>query len=110
MKDVTAPPEDLDLSLLSNLWWSVVGTEEASSLEVELRREAVAGHRLFDVDVVAVACRKLMKEVVYWLPGERLWAVVHLTWSIERGARWPTTETVGTWAEVVAVLSAKGRP
>jgi hypothetical protein len=60
------------------------------------------------VAVVAVAARKLRKEVVYLLPDSQ-WAWVHLTWRPETDPRWPSTIMADTWTELVEELRVSDR-
>ncbi len=95
---------------LSDLWTVVLGTEEGRELERELKREVPEAHVLKGRDVRAVAARKLRKEVLYWLPQEKRWSVVHLTWTREHDPRWPTTVLCDTWREVLEELGDRDRP
>ena len=95
---------------LSDLWFVVIDTEQGLELEQELRREAPDGHVLRGREVRAIAMRKLMKEVLYWLPAEERWAVVHLTWYAETNPSFPTTVMCNSWHEVLAELADRGRP
>jgi hypothetical protein len=60
-------------------------------------------------ELVCVAWRRHMKEIVFWLPRSQQWAVVHLTWAVESDPGWPSTELGATWSDVVAELRDRGR-
>lgn len=100
---------EFDLSLLPGVWWDlrdlpeeVAGSEvSAEALVAELRREIAAGHRLNGVAVEAIAVRKHLKDTIFWLPTERQWANVHLTWSVETQPQWPRAELHAEWSDVV---------
>ena len=97
-------PSDFDVHRLTDAWANVFQTAVGSELETELRREITTGHPLVGVEVHAVAVRRLRKEVIFWLPAECKWAVVHLTWAVESDVQWPTNEQCATWDEVIAFL------
>lgn len=92
-----------DLRQLSNLWNDVRGSAEGADLEAELAREVPVGHVLAGLPVIAVAARKLRKEIVYRLPDGR-WAWVHLTWTRETDPAWPSTVVAESWAALVEEL------
>lgn len=98
-----------DLSLLTDLWTDVRGSDEAADLEAELVRELVEGHVLSGRAIAALAARKLRKEVIFAMPEENRWAWVHLTWQAGSDLRWPSTEVCDTWDELVALLQDSGR-
>lgn len=95
---------------LSDDWFDCSVTGDAQRFEDELRREMAASHDLARDEVVCVVWRKHEKETVFWLPGRRCWAVVHLTWNVEADGRWPSAELRETWKEVVAEVRDRGRP
>lgn len=103
------PHADFDASLLSERWTVISAKDEADELEAELAQELPAGHVLVGRTVVAVAIREFRKEVVFRLPGDGLWAWVHLTWTSETDARWPSTVICETWMELVDELRESGR-
>ena len=78
-------------SLMVREPWYTVSDESVEALVSELRREAVAGHPLYDVDVVVIARREDRDDVAFMVPDGRV-AVVHLTWSgrPESNSRYPT--------------------
>lgn len=84
--------------------WTALGAADAQCFEVELAREVADGHPLFGKQVRAVAVRELKKEVVFWLPGERRWAWVHLTWTKETSPNWPWVDVHDTWVSLVSAL------
>jgi hypothetical protein len=98
-----------DMTLLSDRWTEVHGSPEATSLEGELTRELVEGHRLFGVSAHAVAVRKLRKEGPFWLPTENSWAWVHVTWAEEAIPKWSSSELVATWDDVVPAVRDAAR-
>jgi hypothetical protein len=97
-----------DLAQLSELWSDVRGSPEGAELEAELAREVPNGHVLADLPVIAVAARKLRREIVYLLPDGR-WAWVHLTWTTETDPRWPSTTIADSWEALVEELRDGGR-
>lgn len=92
-----------NFAMLSDLW-TALGAADAERFEVELAREVAEGHPLFGERVRAVAVRELMKEVIFWLPVERRWAWVHLTWTTETSPKWPRVDVHDTWASLVSAL------
>ena len=90
-----------DLAQLPGDWWEVA-PDDAKNLEAELRREVPRGHSLHHVTVQAVAVRRHLKDVVFWLPTLQQWAYVHLTGRVEKDPRWPVTVCTSEWDEVVA--------
>lgn len=103
MWHVVVVDDDVDLSRLSDAWSDVRDSPEAAELVTELRREVTPGHPLFARPVLAVAVRRLRKEVVFSLP-DRTWAWVHLTWSQESDPRWPSVAVCWSWSELVDLL------
>ena len=97
-----------DLGDLSERWMRVEPDRE-DEYRSELRRECPAGHLLHDVDVEPLAIRRLLKEIVYWVPDRRLWAWVHLTWTVESDPRLPRTELFAEWGALVQALREAGR-
>jgi hypothetical protein len=98
-----ATTPESDLEALPGDWWAV-SDEEAAALELELAREVPVGHVLRDATAHAVAVRRHMKDVVYWLPGSKKWALVHLTHRAEADPTWPATSLATDWDGVVAEL------
>jgi hypothetical protein len=94
---VTTPP---NLTLLSDLWSDVRGSEEAAELEAELAREVAPGHALVGAQLTAVAARKFRKEIIFSLSDGR-WAWVHLTRQTESDPRWPSVVIAGNWLQLV---------
>lgn len=90
-----------ELSDLPGQWWTVIGTPDAVELESELGRELPEGHVLRGIRVEAIAVRKRLKDVVYWLPESERWAWVHLTYAVETDPRWPSAVVAATWAEMI---------
>jgi hypothetical protein len=101
MSPSTMPECDLDA--LPGDWWAVNG-QEAAELELELVREMPVGHVLHDASVQAVAVKRHLKDVVYWVPGAEQWALVHLTRNVETNPSWPATTLAADWNELVAEL------
>ncbi len=62
------------------------------------------GHVLDGVTVEAVAVKKLLKDVVLWLPETGQWAGVHLTYRQESDCRWPYTTVAPTWQDLLAEI------
>jgi prephenate dehydrogenase len=94
--------------MLSDLW-SELDAVHAERFEVELAREVAEGHPLVGEQVRAVAVRKLEKEVIFWLPAERSWVRVHLTWAKEASPNFPRLDVHDTWASPVSALRDAGR-
>ncbi len=92
--DVTALPGD---------WWTVTG-QDAAGLERQAVREVPQGHRLHGLVLEAVAVKRHLKEVIYWLPSEQAWAWVHLTGHVEVDQRWPSCVVAREWDALVADL------
>jgi hypothetical protein len=99
---VTVP--DHDMALLPGEWRKVQ-PPEAAELEQELRREVPQGHVLHGVRVHAVAVRRHLKDVVFWVPTSKQWALVHLTGRPEDDPHWPSTFCARRWEDVSAELS-----
>jgi hypothetical protein len=107
--DENQPPwEQINLAQLPGEWWHVRDTSERRDLEDELRRECSDGHVLSGVPVVAAACRKLRKDVIYWIPTQSSWAWVHLTGRVEADSRWPRSELYESWSALVVDNSDEG--
>ncbi len=98
---------DVALDGLPPDWENVRGELIAQKAERRLGRELVPDHRLFGVDVVAVAVRHNIKDVVYWLPVEQRWAWVHLTGFEGRYADFPWTRIADTWEELLELLPSR---
>jgi hypothetical protein len=103
------PAPEPDLSLLSEAWMDVRGSAEAVELEDELGRETSSDHVLAGRPVAVTALRRLRKEVILRLTDEDLWVWVHLTWTVEADARWPSTVICDSWEALVAELVDAGR-
>lgn len=97
------PP--FDLEALAGDWWEVHGTEQAAELQRELARELPREHVLGGVPVEAVAVKRNLKDVAFWLPQSAEWAHVHLSYKVETDARWPWTVVVMTWTDLVYELT-----
>jgi hypothetical protein len=94
---------NFDVTLLPGEWFEVDGAA-ARELESELAAEVSPGHRLHAEEVRAVAARRHLKDVVFWVPGMSQRGLVHLTGRPESDARWPSTSLHHGWGEVVADL------
>lgn len=81
--------------------WSEPDAELASNLAHRLRESTHTGHLLEGVEVAAVAVKRNLKDVVFWLPGPRQWALVHLTDFQESDPRFPSTIVVPNWGGIV---------
>jgi hypothetical protein len=81
--------------------WRAVTGNDAAELEQELARELSAGHVLHGVEMRAIAVRRHLKDVVYWLPATERWALVHLTGRVEADPRWPSTFQTSEWDALV---------
>lgn len=90
-------------------FWSELEEAHAERFEAELVREVAESHPLFGKQVRAVAVRKLEKEVLFWLPVERRWVWVHLTWAKETSPKWPSVDVHETWESLVSALRDAGR-
>lgn len=95
-----------DLEPLPGEWHPVHGTEQARALEAELTRELTQGHELKGVTAEAVAVRRHLKDVVFWLPDTAEWAWVHLTYTIETNRMWPTAFVTTRWESLVEEITA----
>jgi hypothetical protein len=70
---------------------------------MELRRESPSGHPLHGVSVALVARRSDCDDVLFRLcDGSNRYAVVHLSFAVERDPRWPSTEVFDSLAEFAA--------
>jgi len=98
-----ATEPDFDFAMLSDRW-TALSAADAEHFEVELAREVAEGHPLFGEPVRAVAVRELKKEIIFWLPVERRWAWVHLTWTKETSPKWPSVDVHDLWASLVWAL------
>lgn len=101
LRCVTTPSHDI--ALLPGEWRAVGGVD-AFELEQELRREVPEGHVLHGLSVRAVAVRRHLKDVVFWVPSLDQWALVHLTRRVETNPRWPTTACTRNWDDLIAEL------
>lgn len=99
---MTVPP--FDLARLPGEWWEVESSD-AAEIEHALRRELSDGHLLHGVNVRAIAVRRHLKDVVFWLPAVRQWAYVHLTGRGESDPQWPSVFCAPDWDAVVAELA-----
>ncbi|MFZ2502752.1 MAG: hypothetical protein WAW88_08800 [Nocardioides sp.] len=97
----------LDLSDLPGEWWTVRGSVDAAELERELARELAVGHVLRGVRVEAVAVKRHLKDVVFWLPESGQWAWVHLTHAVETDPRWPIPIITSNWADLVGEMTGE---
>ena len=97
-----------DLSDLSDQWMSVE-PGRANEYRAEVRRECPAGHPLHGVDVEPLTIRVLLKELVGWVPDRRVWAWVHLTWTVETDPRWPATHLFPEWDFLIEALREADR-
>lgn len=83
--------------------WKPISAELSRSLTEEFRREAPAGHALFDRNVVAIGRREGCDDVLFYLGESKpRFAVVQLTYHQETLPEWPFTtlyETVEDWME-----------
>lgn len=125
-------PDDYDRSLLSEAWVEVLRSPAGERLTAELQREASPGHVLERTDAVAVLARRFApdpsldlptevirvasayalgkpKLAIYWVPSLAQWAVVHLTWTAENEAPWPSSELASNWMAVVEDVRDRGR-
>jgi len=94
-----------DLGDLPGEWWSVQGTPDAADLENELARELAPGHVLAGTSLQAVAVRRHLKEVIFWLPDTSEWVLIHLTHRQETDPRWPSPTFAKEWAALVDELT-----
>lgn len=94
---------DFDVTLLPGGWFEVDGAT-ARELESALAAEVAPGHSLHAEEVRAVAAKRLLKDVVFWVPGMGRWGLVHLTGRPESDARWPSASLHDGWGEVIADL------
>ena len=97
---------DHDLSDLPGEWSEVGVWIDAAALETELARETSDGHPLFNVRAEAVAVRRHLKDVVFWLPDDGRWAWVHLTWTVEASPQWPAVELATDWTDLIGAVNA----
>jgi len=95
----------VQLDRLPGDWWNVGGTSQADDLKAELQRELPERHVLSGVTVEAIAVRRHPKDVLFWLPQEREWAWVHLTYRSEKDPRWPSTFIAADIQSVIAELT-----
>jgi hypothetical protein len=91
----------IDITELGSRWWAPSVTE-ADQLVAELRSEMPMDHRYANETVEPVAVKKLMKDVVLWLPDREQWAAVHLTYNPETDPRWPTFTVADSWSDLLA--------
>lgn len=98
------------MATLSDDWTAVrASSQEATDLASELCRELSPDHALAAEQFVAVAVRRHRKDCIFWLPDSQRWALVHLTWTREVDARWPSAEVLVSWGAVVASVRDAGR-
>jgi len=97
-----ASAEEFSLDDLPGTWFSVADLASADEVERELRAELQPGHVLDRVAFEIVGIRRLLKDVVGWLPDSRQWGWTHLTWAKESDARWPHTTLYDSWEALVA--------
>ena len=106
----TGPPASgnlcsLDAFVFPERWADLRGHDlEAEQrrdlLRRELEQEVSKGHQLWQLNVTAVASCGHCDDVIYRLGDDRF-AIVHLVWQGRQRAPWPSTDVLGTWAEVV---------
>jgi hypothetical protein len=94
---------DVDLSELGPSWWSP-SESEAAKLLSELHTEMPSGHALEGALAEPVAIKKLLKDLILWLPDRDEWARVHLTYSPESDPRYPWTSIATTWEALLTDL------
>ena len=81
--------------------WTPVKADVASRLEAELQRELPPGHVLAGVRVMAIAHRIDQDEVGFRLTdGPGAFAIVHLSYQVERDPRWPDTDVFATASDL----------
>ena len=95
---------DFDVSLLAGEWREVAGSA-ATELEDALAAEVSPSHPLHPLEVQATAVRRHLKDVVFWVPPMRQWALVHLTGHREADPRWPSVSLHDDWNNLVADLA-----
>lgn len=98
-------PEKVDPSSLPGDWRDLRGRPEADQYARTLAEEAPSTHLLSGQVVQAIAAKKNMKDVVFWLPEKQQWALVHLTGRVETDPRWPTAMLTRHWSVVIFELS-----
>ncbi len=96
----------IDLTLLLGEWWLVRDQDQAAELTREVQRELTPGHVLHGLRIEAVAVKRHLKDVIFWLPDSSQWALVHLTYKVEPDPRWPTAIVASDWLELVDELTA----
>jgi hypothetical protein len=78
--------------------WELAGDRGEAAME--LRRECPPGHALYGVSVALVARRCDCDDVLFRLcDGSARYAAVHLSFTVEKDPRWPSTEVFNSLAE-----------
>ena len=83
--------------------WLKIDNE--TGLPAQLYKEAGKSHVLYGKKVTAIAQRQDCDDVLFFIPGENRYALVHLTWAerqLDRG--WPVTSLFNTMKEVQEVI------
>ena len=98
---MTVPPDFTFLTPWRELRDSEPGLNRKKLLS-ELRKEVPVGHVLHGVKANAIATRADQDDVLFELEGgEKVLAVVHMTWKVETDPQWPRTRLFSSWEEWV---------
>lgn len=93
---------EFSLEDLPGIWFGVAELPNVDDVERELHAEITPGHVLDGVRFEIVAIRRLLKDVVGWLPDTQQWSWTHLTWTQEADPRWPSTDVYDSWEAMLA--------
>ena len=84
--------------------WEYSQSPQNELLEKELKREVSSEHALFPHEVVAVARRNDMDDVLFWISKLNCYAIVHLTWNVEDSPYFPKTSMFYSSDELLKYL------
>jgi len=77
-----------------------VSSEEAEKFEAELQREMSNGHVLKDESFECIARREDRDDFLFYVTSIEKFAIVHLTWNVEKSPDWPTTTLYNSFDEL----------
>jgi hypothetical protein len=86
--------------------WNAISEDNGEGLVAELYKEVIKGHPLYGKQVSLIARRYDCDEILVKVVKEKIWASVHLTWSMkpEQTSTVPFTVVFNSWEAVYKQL------
>jgi hypothetical protein len=86
--------------------WHAISEDSEDGLVAELYKEVIKGHPLYGKQVSLIARRYDCDEILVKVVKEKIWASVHLTWSMkpEQTTTVPFTVFFNSWKAVYEQL------